>query len=452
MKELTPETRALLEAAPDILFVSDSKNNLRMMDTNLHYKSELTEFLFKNSDVRQIIELASKAAKENKEVIEQLFEIEINGEIYYLEIRCHQTEMKETLIIIRDITRRVTLENRLRDAAEKDSLTDLFNRRSFEKKISEMKLGQAENFALVIVDIDGLKLINDTLGHVEGDRLIVAATKIIEDVFSDAGFIARVGGDEFAILIDDASYALAENLVYKFKEKIREYNQTKDHYNISLSMGYSIAKKSEVSPAMLFQQADNNMYQNKLLNSASTKNNLVRSLMKTLEAKDFITEGHAKRLDEYAYKIAKAIHLTSTQMDQIELLAKFHDIGKVGIPDSILKKPSVLNEAEFTIMKTHTQIGERIARESGELSGISHLILKHHERWDGNGYPIGLSGKDIPISCRIISIVDAFDAMTNDRPYRKAMAEDNAIKEIARCSGTQFDPVLTDVFMEMIGK
>ena len=136
-------------------------------------------------------------------------------------------------------------------------------------------------------------------------------------------------------------------------------------------------------------------------------------------------------------------------MDRLVLLTKFHDIGKIGIPDAILKKPAALDETEWKVMKTHTSIGERIALEAAEIRDIAHLILKHHERWDGHGYPLGIAGEEIPIECRILSIVDTYDAMTNDRPYRAALSIDESRKEILKCSGTQFDPGLVNIFLEV---
>lgn len=450
MERTNARTKAIIEAVPDILLVSNEKNQLKVMSTSSYYQDDLAVFFLNDQNTKLLIERVVKKARAKKEIIEESYDLLFKGREYHFEIRCQQTEMNEALIIIRDITQRIVMEKCLRDAAEKDSLTGLYNRRSFETSIAELMAKKSGSLALVLVDIDGLKLINDTIGHVAGDRLIILAAEIISKVFSDSGFIARVGGDEFAILIDDEDDSAVEDLLSKFKQKIKEYNQAISRYDISLSFGYFIGRKEEVSAEMLFQQADNNMYQNKLLTSASAKNNIVRSLMKALEARDYITEGHVTRLNKYASKIGKAVHLSSPQLDRLELLAKFHDIGKVGIPDAILNKSSGLNEMEFKVMQTHTQIGERIARESGELGGISDLILKHHECWDGRGYPIGLIGSDIPIECRIIAIVDAFDAMTNDRPYRKAMSQKEAAEEINRCSGTQFDPELTAVFLQII--
>ncbi len=172
--------------------------------------------------------------------------------------------------------------------------------------------------------------------------------------------------------------------------------------------------------------------------------------MKALQARDYITEGHADRMDELAEAIGRRMGLSSVELDRIALLCKFHDIGKVGIPDSILKKPGKLTEEEYKIMKNHAAIGERIALASGELKEIAHLIMKHHERHDGKGYPIGLKEMEIPIECQILSVVDTYDAMTNDRPYRKALSRETAIKEIVAYRGTQFSPKVVDAFLEVM--
>jgi HD-GYP domain-containing protein (c-di-GMP phosphodiesterase class II) len=149
-------------------------------------------------------------------------------------------------------------------------------------------------------------------------------------------------------------------------------------------------------------------------------------------------------------QLAIAAGLPESAIPDLRLLGRFHDIGKVGIPDSILFKPGRLTEEEYEVMKRHAEIGYRIARASAELAPIADWILKHQEWWNGQGYPLGIKGEEIPLACRILSIVDAYDAMTNDRPYRKAMSDEAAIAELKRCAGTQFDPVLVDEFIHIL--
>jgi HD-GYP domain-containing protein (c-di-GMP phosphodiesterase class II) len=193
------------------------------------------------------------------------------------------------------------------------------------------------------------------------------------------------------------------------------------------------------------------MYREKLQQSHSSHSETVQALIKTMEARDYITEGHAVRLQDYAHKLATAVGLSEDRLTDLQLLARFHDLGKVGIPDSILHKPGPLTDAEFDEMRRHCEIGHRIALSLVDLAPVADFILKHHEQWDGQGYPLGLSGEDIPLECRILGIVDAYDAMTGERPYSRSKSAREALQELVRCAGTQFDPGLVKVFVSIMG-
>ncbi|MGE5556894.1 MAG: HD-GYP domain-containing protein [Caulobacteraceae bacterium] len=201
----------------------------------------------------------------------------------------------------------------------------------------------------------------------------------------------------------------------------------------------------------VYQRADDNMYKYKLSQVKSPRSKVIDMLLLALSEKDFIAYGHVERLSKMAGMIADRIHLSDMEKEDLILLAKMHDLGKVGIPDEILFKPSKLSKEEYEKMKNHVYIGYKIANRSKDLSHISNLILHHHENWDGSGYPDGLKGDQIPILCRMVSIIDAYDAMTSDRPYRKAMTREEAISELKRCSGSQFDPDLVKEFLRIIG-
>jgi HD-GYP domain-containing protein (c-di-GMP phosphodiesterase class II) len=192
------------------------------------------------------------------------------------------------------------------------------------------------------------------------------------------------------------------------------------------------------------------MYREKLHRQKSSRSAIVRTLMKALEARDFETEGHGIRLQGVIKSFVNALDITDPHLADFHLLAQFHDIGKVGIPDNVLLKPGSLTTEERAAMQQHSLIGYRIANSAPDLTPIADWILKHHEWWNGKGYPFGLVGDVIPLPCRMLAIVDAFDAMTHDRPYRKAMGKKEAIAELLRCSGSQFDPYLIETFVGLL--
>ncbi|MGE5676499.1 MAG: HD domain-containing phosphohydrolase [Pseudomonadota bacterium] len=442
--------KALITTIPDVLLVSDLEGNIAPFARASRKENPIAYGILEDElllgELREVIQ----RVVETRELVTYNFRVKRFDSVFYLEARIHISEIDEILIIIRDMTERALLEKKLRFMAERDSLTKLFNRLYFEEQLNKYENTFVEKFTLLLLDIDGLKLMNDTLGHLYGDLIIMAVADIISVLFGDIGCVSRVGGDEFGILLDGLSQLEIEGKLNELKNMVREYNEKTDTLKVSISFGYSHCKNVKVNSKWMFQEADNNMYQNKLLKEASNRSSLVKTLMKALEARDFITEGHAERMEANAVRMGEYLKLSQKQMDRIKLLVKFHDIGKVGIPDIILNKPSRLTEEEWKIMKTHSNIGKRIAEASTELEEIAQLILMHHERWDGQGYPLGVKGEDIPIECRILSIVDAYDAMTNDRPYRKAMPEGAAEQQLEEGAGSQFDSNLVRAFKEII--
>lgn len=448
LEKMRSRNQALMMAIPDILLVSDAKHHMTPFSTSNATEAALVLSILRDQTVSaRLIEGVDNVLRyRQSEIINFTTD---SGFIRHYEARLQLTEMNEVLIIIRDMTERVSLERQLREMAETDVTTQLANRRKFESFLFDSEATTPDNFSLMVFDIDGLKNINDALGHSEGDSVIKYVANKLSETFKCAEIIARVGGNEFAIVYKNATASHIESKCTEFQSRLTEVNKDLS-YDISVSYGIAHTSGEPVDTQRLYQAADHNMYNNKLLKEGSSKSALVKSLMKALEAKDYITEGHADRMTDVAMAIGTAIGLEQHRMDQLALLTKFHDLGKVGIPDSILKKPGPLTSDEWQVMLTHTIIGHRIASASPELEPISDLIYKHHEKWDGTGYPLGLAGEDIPLECRILTIADAFDAMTNDRPYRKALSVQAAVDEIIRCSGTQFDPGLVDVFSMVI--
>ena len=344
---------------------------------------------------------------------------------------------------------RKNAENHLRFVSLHDALTKLYNRNYFEEEMKRLDKRRSGAVAIVVFDLDGLKMVNDTLGHEQGDRMLVVAARILQRAFRDGDVVARIGGDEFAALLEDAS----EELMGQVRERIRQSTELANRQQpdevalpISLSMGYALSVGSGTPMRELFRQADNSMYREKLNRGQSARNSIVQTVMKMLKARDFMTENHSDRLQLLVTKLAERRGLAPERIADLCLLAQFHDIGKVGIPDRILMKPGPLSADEVAEMQKHCEIGHRISLALPELEAISEWILKHHEWWNGEGYPLGIAGAKIPLECRILAIADAYDAMTNDRPYRPAMSHQAALAELVHCAGTQFDPELVRLF------
>lgn len=349
-----------------------------------------------------------------------------------------------------EIAERKAAEKKMAYLSLHDALTGLYNRTYFEEEMRRLSDAEAGKVGLIMCDVDGLKLINDSMGHDNGDAMLLATAKLIKNCFRSTDIVARVGGDEFAVLIPDCTPEILERAYNRLQESANKSKLSWQGLPLSISIGAALRSDPGTPLTDIFKEADNNMYRQKLYRSQSARSAIVQTLMKALEARDFITEGHAERLQVMVAELGVKLGLTERNIVDLRLFAQFHDIGKVGLPDRILFKPEPLTPEERKEMQRHSEMGHRIALSSPDLVHISDWILKHHEWWNGAGYPLGLKKEDIPLECRILAVADAYDAMTSNRPYRQALPKEIAIEELKRCSGIQFDPYLIEQFINML--
>lgn len=357
-----------------------------------------------------------------------------------------------------------------------DGLTNLFNHKKFHQDIGEV-LNEDQELALIFFDLDHFKSINDTLGHSVGDVVLREVSKILKSFERDKEVQAyRYGGEEFAIL----GFGLEKNIAYKLSEDVRLkimnsklLRSLAQDLSVTISAGLATYPHDTSSISKIVEYADFSMYyskrngRNKTTQYTSSvkefffehsediinKNSLLNSikmLSNALEARDEYTADHSRRVMMYSIKLANAMGFDTEMKEKLKFASLLHDNGKIGISDSILLKAGQLTTEEYDEVKNHPTIGYNIVKNLSTNEDIDNGILYHHENWDGTGYPAGLQGNEIPIIARIIAIADSFEAMTSDRPYRKALPLEKVIDEIIRNKAIKYDPLLADKFVDII--
>lgn len=348
----------------------------------------------------------------------------------------------------RDITERKEIEEKIRYKSYHDELTGLHNRAYFNEKLEQLNKEDYMPLSMILADLNGLKITNDTLGHKAGDQLLIRISRILEETCRKKDIIARIGGDEFVILLPNTKKDVTKEICTRIKEACKK--SPKDPIKPSVALGYATKTNVSKDIEIVFKIAEDNMYHNKMYESESSNTTILESLETLLRETSNETLEHSQRLKTMVIAMGKALNLSEQSINELSSLADLHDLGKVAIPKEILQKQEPLTEEEWESIKRHSELGFKIASSSPKLSQIANGILSHHERWDGTGYPEGLEKEEIPLLARIISVVDAFDVMTTGRPYKKAMSREEAVEELKACSGSQFDPKLVEVFINEV--
>lgn len=353
-----------------------------------------------------------------------------------------------SIITVEDISDERNYLERIERIAKIDGLTNLYNRTYFDKVVGEWPLDPQTRVVVFFGGLNSFKLINESFGPLVGNEVLQKVAQKLVELSPQESFVARTGGDEFAIIIEDMSDQEADALRATLELEVNKI--VVRHANVSITMAYDLYEGQEASLSLVTLNAINKMYRKKLNESQSSRSAMINSLKIALEQSNYETKAHADRTERLALEIGKRVGLNDSQLCDLSMLSSLHDLGKIAIPDHIINKPGKLTAEEFDIIMTHPQKGYVMAIASPELVHIADGILHHHERWDGKGYPDGLKGEETSIEARIICIVDAYDVMTNVRPYKAAMTMEDAIVELKRCRGTHFDPHLVDVLIDVL--
>lgn len=331
-----------------------------------------------------------------------------------------------------------------------DQLTGVYNRHYLMEELT--RLDQQHNYpiGMLMVDVNGLKLVNDTFGHHIGDQLLIEAGKLLANKIRDGDTLARIGGDEFVLVFPKIKELEIKQIIKRMKlssEKIKV-----EDIKLSIAYGYAIKNSKEQSLHQVLRDAEDKMYKDKLFNRTSLRKDIINSILATLYEKYSGEEEHSKRVSDYAVMVARELACTDENILNLRTAGILHDIGKVAIDHSIINKTEPLSEADYEEIKKHPSIGYRIISSSGIFEEVLEIILSHHERVDGKGYPRKLKGVEISREAKILSVCEAYDAMTSDHSYRKAMSKESAIEELIKGKNTQFDADIVDKFISALSR
>ena len=442
---LEPVTGKIIDANPSAsAFYGYSREellNMRIDDINMLPKEEI------EAKLMEIL---------NKEQEHFTFPHKLkNGEIRLVDVYSSPISYNNQTVlysIVLDATKREEAIKEILYVSYHDYLTGACNRRFFEEEFKRLNTETNFPIAVVIGDVNGLKLINDSFGHHAGDDLLKEAVNRIRDCLRSGDVLARIGGDEFGLILPKTYELEAGDIVKRITENIEKKDDNKAPENsiLSISFGFTVQKEVGADLGMLVKEAEGYMYSKKFYDSRSLKGKTINVIMNTLFEKSSREKTHSERVGNISAKIAERLGFDEERKNKIRTAGYLHDIGKIGVPENVLNKKGKLDAPERVIMNSHPEKSRRILQNTLEFSEISNIVLYHHEKWDGSGYPQGLKGNEIPLESRIISVADAYDAMTNNRSYRKQSSSAEAVKEIKACSGTHFDPQVVEVFIRQV--
>jgi two-component system, cell cycle response regulator len=339
---------------------------------------------------------------------------------------------------------RMKLLTRVREESLTDALTGLGNRRHFMLELhGRLDADEPQPFVLALFDLDGFKAYNDAFGHLAGDALLKRLAVKLDAATSGWGRAYRMGGDEFCVLGDSAP-SNADKLVGNAAHALREQGEG---FLVTSAFGAALLPFEATTPSDALRLADTRMYAHKESRRPSIHGQTSGVLLRAQAERDLALGQHASNVAELAEPVARRVGLSGEELRRVRQVAELHDVGKFAIPDAILDKPSSLTADEWELVRRHPIVGQRIVAAAPALADIADLVRATHERFDGDGYPDGLAGDAIPLVARIVAVCDAFDAMLSGRPYRPAHTEDEALAELRRCAGTQFDPSVVAAFL-----
>lgn len=351
------------------------------------------------------------------------------------------------VLVFRDVTEKKIKQKSIEYLSFHDQLTGLYNRRFFEEESKRLDTERNYPLSFIMADVNALKLTNDAFGHLVGDKLIQKLGEILKEHSRADDIIARIGGDEFVILLPKTDSNEAEKLINRIRKAISL--EKVEAINLSVSFGYETKDTLNYPMSEVFKKAENNMYDQKLVESQRVRENIINIIISNVYEKYHGYKEYYNRISKSCEFIGEKLGLNIEDMIDLQKAASLHDIGNITLDEGTLHKEDNLTDLEWIEVKRHAEIGYHILRSVDKMAKVSECVLAHHERWDGKGYPRGLKGDEIPLAARIISVADAYNSMISDRSFRKALSKNEAIDEIKNNEGTQFDPRVVKAFLQV---
>jgi len=410
----------------------------------------INEFTRRESEnpAKKALELGKIVEMENHTILISKDGKEIAIEDSAAPIKDKDGNIRGAVIVFRDFTEKRDKQKEIEYLSFHDHLTGLYNRRYMEDAIKRLDTERNIPFSIIVADVNGLKLANDSYGHKMGDKLLITAGEIIKKSCRKEDVISRVGGDEFVILLPGTDSTRAEEIKNKILE---ETNRSSiDSVIISLALGYSTKNTKDKNILEVYREADNKMYKNKLKYGRIMRNKTIETVLLNINNKYDNEQIHSERVSQYCSRIASAMKLSNKEIEDAKLAGALHDIGKIVVPPEILNKKNKLKEEEWEIIKKHPLTSYQLLKSVDEYTHIAEAVLYHHERLDSKGYPEGLEKEEIPPLSKIIAVADAYEAMTANRPYKTTKTKEEALEELKKHSGSQFDEEIVDIFINKV--
>lgn len=363
-------------------------------------------------------------------------------------VSAYPVDNQHLAAIFMDITEQLRQKEEVKFLQTHDKLTELYNRAALTEDLKNIALQSDSIFSLIMFDINSFGLFNDVYDFSVGDSILKQVASATKSVVGQKDKVYRVGHDEYVILLYGQDLEKAKSVITILKEKVEAIH----HEELYVSITYAVSQYESQNSnyEKILQETENDLNTYKVFRAGSHRNKSINVILSMLLTKYEDEKRHSLEVSRYCVEVGKALNLDENSLAQLNTIGSIHDIGKIAIPEAILHKPARLTDEEYTIMKTHSEIGYNILKSTTEFITIAPIVLHHHERWDGNGYPSKLKGEDIPLFSRIISVADAYEAMTSDRVYRPKKSKESAVAELLRCRGTQFDPTIVDLFITLI--